>query len=82
MNNSLKIAEKRCDICKDRIGLFTPWYSVVVKKGRMRVPGDVRPNPMTFCRKCYHAYENFLIEREVQENHKKTMQELKGVKTR
>ena len=68
---------KSCDICKDKIGLYTPWYSVRIK-GRLCFTGKERPNPMILCVNCYHAYENFLTEREVQENHKRNMKEMKG----
>lgn len=73
------IRDKSCDICKDKIGLYTPWYSVHIK-GKLCIPGKDRPNPMTLCTNCYHAYENFLTEREVQENHKQNMMEMKGEK--
>lgn len=72
------IKEKSCDICHDKIGLYTPWYTVQVR-GRLCSNGN-RPNPMNLCTHCFHAYENFLTEREVQENHKRNMIEMKGEK--
>lgn len=79
MNLSKIIKDKKCDICHDHIGLYTPWYSVYIR-GRLCFPGKDRPNPMVLCVNCYHAYEHFLIEREVQENHKQNMKDMKGEK--
>jgi hypothetical protein len=34
--------------------------------------------PTVFCPDCFHAYEDFLVEREVLTNHKKTMDDIKN----
>ena len=73
------IKQKKCDICHDNIGLYTPWYSVQVR-GRFASTGNLKANPITLCTNCFHAYERFLIEREVQENHKRNYMDMKGEK--
>lgn len=72
----MKVLQKQCDICHDKIGLYQPWYSVRVR-GRLAFTDKLKNNPTTLCANCYHAYENFLIEREVQENHKKNYIDIK-----
>lgn len=71
----LNIKTKSCDICKDKIGLYQPWYSVQVK-GHLTFTKELKANPMSLCPDCFHAYKDFLIEREVQENHKKHYNDL------
>lgn len=71
MNNGYIL---ECDICHDKIHLYQPWYSVKVK-GRLAIP-RLKTNPMHICVNCFHAYENFLTEREVQENHRKNWHEV------
>lgn len=75
----MKINPKQCDICGDKIHLYEPWYSILVK-GKLAIVGkkELKNNPMCFCRDCFHAYRNFLIEREVQENHKKNYEDIKN----
>ena len=70
---------KSCDICHDKIGLYQPYYTVRIR-GWLCFPNKDKPNPTTLCVTCYHAYENFLTEREVQENHKSNYKEMKGEK--
>ena len=72
------IKPKACDICHDKIGLYTPWYSVHIK-GRLCIP-QLKSNPMTLCSNCFQAYRHFLTEREVEENHRQNMKEMKGEK--
>lgn len=65
------IKDKNCDICSVRIGLYQPWYTIHVR-GKLGLPVKLRENnPLTLCPDCFHAYENFLIERETMENHKR-----------
>lgn len=74
MNISIK--PKQCDICHDKIGLYQPWYSVHVK-GHLAITNELKANPMTLCPNCFHAYQDFLISQEVQENHKRNYQDIK-----
>lgn len=70
------IKPKECDICHDKIGLYQPWYSIRVR-GRLAFADGLKSNPMCLCPNCFHAYKNFLIEREVQECHKKNWIDIK-----
>ena len=70
------IKPKQCDICHDKIGLYQPWYSIQVK-GRLTFVNGLKNNPMSLCVNCFHAYKNFLIEHEVQENHKRNYIDIK-----
>ena len=65
----MKILQKECDICHDRIGLYQPWYSIKVT-GKLAIP-KMKANPMCLCPDCFHAYQDFLVEREVITNHHK-----------
>lgn len=69
---------KECDICHDKIGLYTPWYTIKVRK-RIGTKISVKHNPMIFCTNCFHAYEKFLIEQEVHENHKRNYEDVRNV---
>lgn len=69
------IKPKACDLCKDPIGLYKPWYSIRVK-GIWASSKELKANPMTLCPDCFHAYKDFLIQHEVQENHKRNYNEL------
>lgn len=73
------IRQKKCDICGDTIGLYTPWYSISVK-GRLCIPDKLKANPMTLCVNCFHSYEKFLVKQEVEENHKRNYIDMKGEK--
>lgn len=68
-----KIPEQ-CDICHKKIKLYQPWHSVVSTghfcKGQSK--------EKIFCSDCFKAYEHFLIEHEVQENHKQNLLDMKG----
>ena len=72
----IKLIPKACDICHDRIGLYQPWYSILVR-GKLALPNKLKRNPIILCPNCFHAYEDFLIEREVQENHKRNYIDIK-----
>ena len=76
----MRILEKRCDICNDLIRLYEPWYSIRVR-GKLAFlhKGELKRNPMSLCRECFHAYKDFLTEREVQENHRRHYLEVKNV---
>ena len=76
MSNGLPIIPKECDICHDKIGLYQPWYSIRVK-GYLALTKELKSNPTCLCSNCFHAYKNFLIERETQENHKRNYIDIK-----
>ena len=59
---------KKCDICHKDIPMYEPWYSLKVNGHFMGLPKKSEIH--IFCPNCFKGYENFLIEREVQENHK------------
>lgn len=72
---------KTCDICHDKIGLYQPWYSIKVT-GKLAIP-DLKANPMCLCPGCFHAYQDFLVEREVLANHERNYKDIKrgGINT-
>ena len=79
MNENIwPVHSKSCDICKDKIGLYTPYYTIKVR-GWMCKADQLKANPMVLCQNCYHAYENFLKKQETEENHKRNYMDLKGV---
>lgn len=71
------IKAKSCDICHEPIGLYKPWYSVQVK-GFLASTKDLKWNPTVLCPECYQAYKDFLVETEVEMNHKKNLSDMKG----
>lgn len=71
------IRAKECDICHDKIGLYQPWYSVQVK-GHLALTNDLKINPTVLCPECYQAYKDFLVEQEVEANHKKNLENMRG----
>ena len=73
----LNIKPKECDICHDPIGLYKPWYTVRVSP-HLKITTRLKNNPTVLCPDCFHAYEDFFIELEVQENHKKHYKDVKG----
>lgn len=73
----ISVMPKECDICHDKIGLYQPWYTIKIKGCFIRSE-KVKKNPMSLCPNCFHAYENFLVEREVQENHKQNYIDIKN----
>lgn len=68
-----------CYICKDPIRLYRPYYTVRIK-GHLTKTGDVYSGEMVLCPDCFNAYDNFVIERITQENHKRTNKEMRGIK--
>ncbi len=77
----MKIHDVSCDICQDKIGLYQPWYSILVKGKLAIIPQNpakagLKHNPMTLCPNCFQAYKDFLLEREVQENHKRNYNDI------
>lgn len=72
---TMPIIPKQCDICKDKIGLYKPWYSIKVK-GHLAF-SNIKNNPMCLCPNCFNAYKDFLLEREIQENHRKNYYDIK-----
>lgn len=67
---------EKCDICREPIKIYQPYYSVRATKtiGGMKV-GFM--NQLYLCTNCFDAYQDFITERMVQENHKQTMKELR-----
>ena len=65
-----------CHICMDPIRLYQPYYTMRIDSNFMS--GNHMHAITILCPNCYHAYENFIIERTTQENHKRTMREVKG----
>lgn len=72
----MKSLSKQCDICSDKIGLYQPWYTIRVK-GYLAFT-DLKKNPMCLCPNCFHAYKDFLIERETEMVHQKHYEEIKN----
>ena len=70
------IIPKECDICHDKLGLYQPWYSVQAR-GHLASTKTLKYNPTVLCPDCFQAYKNFLVEQEVQENHKKNRIDIK-----
>ena len=66
-----------CSICRDPIGLYQPYYTIMIHPHFAKDKRDFS-KPTVFCPDCFHAYEDFLIEREVLTNHKKTMDDIKN----
>lgn len=66
-----------CSICRDKIGLYQPFYTISIHPHFVKGHRDFSKQSV-FCPNCFQAYENFLIEREVQENHKRNYKEMKG----
>lgn len=66
-----------CSICKDPIKLYKPFYTITVHPHFVNDKRDYSGQKI-FCPDCFHAYENFLIEHETIENHKRNMREMKG----
>lgn len=74
------IKQKKCNICHDSIGLYTPWYTIQVR-GHFATVGDNKlTDTMVLCSSCFHAYEHFLMERMTQQNHYKNYLDMKGEK--
>lgn len=72
----------RCDICQDKIGLYEPWYSIIMQGHHCLTPKLKQAGEkgyLALCPVCFQAYENFIIEHETQENHKRHMKDIKGV---
>lgn len=64
-----------CQICKDPIHLYQPYYTLKIQK---HIGGIFANSGMTvLCPSCFHAYENFITEQTVHENHKRTMNDIK-----
>lgn len=58
----LKILPKQCDICKNRIGLYQPFYTL---QSEGRCIGLKRPKETAvLCPTCFHCYKDFLNSRE------------------
>ena len=71
---------KKCDICRDNIALYTPWYSVMITGHFCDDPKHLMGDKgyQALCPNCFHAYEKFIIKQETQENHKRNMKDIRG----
>ena len=67
---------QHCDLCHDPIGMYQPWYSILVN-GHF-VNDDVKDDLAILCPDCFHAYEDFLLEREVNATHVREMNETRN----
>lgn len=78
MRKTLKIPRvpllpKKCDLCQDPIGLYKPWYSILVDPHftKVRSENDVS----VLCPECFRAYENFITERKLKTLHAREIHE-------
>ena len=78
MNPAKMQLPTECGICRDKIGLYQPYYTVHIHPHFVKTEKDFT-KPTVLCPNCFHAYEDFLIEREVITNHAKNMQDIKNV---
>ena len=53
---------KICDICKDKIGLYQPFYTIQ-SESRFIWKGNEKER-VILCPACFHAYKDFLTSRE------------------
>lgn len=69
----------RCDICRDKIPLYSPWYSVMITGHFCDDPKDITGEKgyQALCPSCFHAYKDFIIEHETQENHRRHMHDVR-----
>ena len=74
------ILPDKCDICLDKIPLYTPWYSVIIAGHFCKDPKDLTGNReyQVLCKDCFQAYKNFIIEHRTEENHKRNYKDMKG----
>ena len=72
----------RCDICRDPIQLYSPWYSVMITGHFCDDPKSTMGDKgyQALCPNCFHAYEKFIIEHRTQENHRKNYKEMRGAR--
>jgi len=72
-NPKEKTLPKQCDICKDAINLYSPWYSILAKS---HFTGSKLVNEeWALCPDCFKAYEHFLKEQEFRQIHKREIGE-------
>ena len=59
----LKKLPKECDICRDRIGLYKPFYTLLVDS---KFTGfRKKTNELTvLCPECFYSFKNYLNSRE------------------
>ena len=67
----------RCDLCKKPIGLYKPFYTVMLNgyflKGKM-----LRDKILVMCPQCYKAHEAYLQNRKENYIHKNAKAEVEG----
>ena len=73
------IKDKKCVLCSDKIGLYTPYYTVRTRGWLCRT-SEKHNNPMTLCTHCYHAYESLITQMEIQNKHQQNYLDMKGEK--
>ena len=66
----------QCQICRDPIKLYEPYYTLFTKKSLVGLKGGVIDKTV-LCPRCYASYKDFLTEQTVHENHKKHMEDIK-----
>ena len=64
---------KQCDICHAPIGLYQPWYSVLINSHFARP--RVKDSLSVLCPDCFSAYKHFLVEQEFRSIHKREINE-------
>lgn len=68
---------KQCDLCKQYIGLYEPFYTIMMDsyfvKGKR-----LRNYMVAMCPNCWDAYHKYLTKREENFIHKKARAEVEG----
>lgn len=69
----------KCDICHDKIPLYSPWYSVMIFGHFCDDPKLKSANKdyQALCPSCFQAYEKFIIQQETHENHRRHMRDVR-----
>lgn len=62
MDGLLKKLPKQCDICKDKIGLYKPFYTVMSDGHFTGIRKD--KELLVLCPQCWRAYKDYLNSRE------------------
>ena len=68
----------RCEICKDRIGLYQPYYTIAVHAHFIKNKAE-KEGVTVFCPNCFNAYEQFLTGRQIHENRAQIINDLKNM---
>lgn len=62
MPTLLKKLPQQCDICKDKIGLYKPYYTIMADGHFTKKKKD--EELVVLCPQCWRAYKDFLSSRE------------------